>query len=642
MQIRQLILYGKNRKVRNISFEIGQVNIITGKSKSGKSAIGDIIEYCLGGDSCNIADGVIRENVSWYGLLLQFEDEQIFVARKNPEPGQQSTSYCYIKRGKNVQIPEIDDFLSNENVAGLEELLSKKIGISENLNIPPEGHSRNALTANIRHALYYCFQNQDEIAAKNFLFHRQAEDFITQSIKDTMPYFMGIINEDALEKEKERSILKRKIVLEKHRIEESRMLQGGGIGRGTALLAEAKYVGLLNDSTMVQYNSYDSIYSVLKSINEWSPVSIENSGMDRLSYLQTELDKCLSELSELDEDIKNAKKFAGESKGYLEEAEHQKLRLSSIGLFEKLDFRQNYCPLCSKEMDLPLPGVEMIKTAISNLDKNIENVQREKPKLRKYIDSLEDNRQKLREEIQRIRNEVDGIYLQNQEADQIRDLNARRAKVVGRISLWLESVERDDGLNDKEIEIKKMEERLKELDEYLDKETIEDRKQSVLSRISIDMTEWAKQLCLEYSDNPYRLDMNKVTVVVDKEDRPVPLKQMGSGSNWVGIHLITYFALQKFFVKSHRPVPGFLFLDQPSQVYFPSELDEKKTDINMVNKLYNFIIEKVSALSGDLQVIIVDHVNLDNKEFTKRVVENWWEDNNLIPTEWYENKNVWT
>lgn len=636
MQIRQLVLYGKNGKVRSISFEIGQVNIITGKSKSGKSAIGDIIEYCLGGDSCNIADGVIRENVSWYGLLLQFEEEQIFVARKNPEPGQQSTSYCYVDRGKVVNVPQKGDFTSNENVIGLEALLSKKIGISENLNVPAEGQSRNALSANIRHALYYCFQNQDEIAAKNFLFHRQAEDFITQSIKDTIPYFMGIINEDALEKEKERSILKRRLLLEKRRIEESRMLQGGGIRRGTALVAEAQYVGLLSDNIDIQYDNYDSVYAVLKSINEWSPVDIKSSGMDKLSYLQTELDSCLTNLSELDEDIKNAKRFAGESMGYLEESEHQKLRLSSIGLFEKLDFRPNYCPLCSKEMDSPLPDVEMIKTAISNLDKNIENVEREKPRLRKYIDGLEDDRQKLREEIQRIRDEIDGIYTQNQEVDRIRDLNARRAKVVGRISLWLESVEKSDGLCNKEIEIKQMEDRIAELNEFLDKEAIEDRKQSVLSRISTDMTEWAKKLCLEHSDNPYRLDMNKVTVVVDKENRPVPLKQMGSGSNWVGIHLITYFALQKFFIKSNRPVPGFLFLDQPSQVYFPSELDEKRTDINMVNKLYDFIIEQVLELSGDLQVIIVDHVNLDNGEFTKRIVEDWWDDGNLVPTDWYE------
>ncbi len=73
MQILELVLYGYNQKVRHLPFKLGQVNIITGRSKSGKSAVGDIIDYCLGGNSCNIADGVVRENVAWYGLLLQFE-----------------------------------------------------------------------------------------------------------------------------------------------------------------------------------------------------------------------------------------------------------------------------------------------------------------------------------------------------------------------------------------------------------------------------------------------------------------------------------------------------------------------------------------------------------------------------------------
>ncbi|MBS5934006.1 MAG: DUF3732 domain-containing protein [Clostridiales bacterium] len=47
-----------------------------------------------------------------------------------------------------------------------------------------------------------------------------------------------------------------------------------------------------------------------------------------------------------------------------------------------------------------------------------------------------------------------------------------------------------------------------------------------------------EQLNLEHCDYPYRLDMNKVTVVVDREC-PVPLQQLGSGSNWLGCHLIT-------------------------------------------------------------------------------------------------------
>ena len=38
--------------------------------------------------------------------------------------------------------------------AGIEETLTRRMGISENLNTPPEGQSRLPLAANIRHALY--------------------------------------------------------------------------------------------------------------------------------------------------------------------------------------------------------------------------------------------------------------------------------------------------------------------------------------------------------------------------------------------------------------------------------------------------------------------------------------------------------
>lgn len=134
--------------------------------------------------------------------------------------------------------------------------------------------------------------------------------------------------------------------------------------------------------------------------------------------------------------------------------------------------------------------------------------------------------------------------------------------------------------------------------------------------------------------------MNKVTVVVDKPERPVPLKQLGSGSNWVGVHLITYFALHKYFIEGKRPVPNFLFIDQPSQVYFPSETDEQQTDWDEVNKMYRFIYERVQELNGELQVIIVDHADLDNDAFRKNTIESWLsKDNSLVPNDWLiENK----
>jgi hypothetical protein len=85
------------------------------------------------------------------------------------------------------------------------------------------------------------------------------------------------------------------------------------------------------------------------------------------------------------------------------------------------------------------------------------------------------------------------------------------------------------------------------------------------------MTEWARQLELEHSDSPYRLDLNKLTVVADRPERPIPMERMGGGENWLGCHLIALLALHKHFIERNRPVPHFLILDQPTQVYFPTE-----------------------------------------------------------------------
>ena len=637
MQIRELVLYGYNGKVRHLPFALGAVNIITGRSKSGKSAIGDIIDYCMGGDSCNIADGIVRDNVSWYGLLLQFDNERVFVARKNPEKGQQTTSVSYIEVGEKIEVPESCDFSSNTNSAGIERALTQRIGISENLNTPPEGQSRLPLAANIRHALYYCFQGQDEIAAKNFLFHRQSDGFVTQAIKDTIPYFLGAISEEALALESERTVLNRQLTVERRRLEESRSLMGGGFERAIKLIGEARQVGLIDSSTQIDYQDYQKIYSLLQGVLSWTPQMVNSGrGMDRLTFLQSKLQEVRNEYDDIGISLENAHKFVGEASGYSSEAEHQKKRLESIGLFEHINFDPNKCPLCAGKLENPIPSAEMIRTSIVNLDKSIANVTREQPKLRAFISTLEQKRQKKREEIETLEAEIDGIYQQADEQAQLRDLNARKGKVVGRISLWVESVQRDTDSERQEQVIHEIERRLQEIDSILDKDSVDERKQSALSRIQENMTRWARELQLEHCDNPYRLDLNKVTVVVDKPERPVPLKQLGSGSNWVGVHLITYFALQNFYIGARRPVPNFIFLDQPSQVYFPSERDEKKTDWNEVNKIYQFILDRTSELRSKLQVIIVDHADLEEDSFRGYILENWWpSDKNLVPVDWY-------
>ena len=103
-----------------------------------------------------------------------------------------------------------------------------------------------------------------------------------------------------------------------------------------------------------------------------------------------------------------------------------------------------------------------------------------------------------------------------------------------------------------EQSVKKIEDRIEEIDGILDRDSVEERKQSALSRIQGNMTTWAKELHLEHCDNPYRLDLNKVTVMVDKFERPVPLKQLGSGSNWVGSAFDYVFCITAFLYQCQK------------------------------------------------------------------------------------------
>src|SRR2546428_4251116 len=81
MQILEIVLYSKQGQKRVISLSYGKVNIITGKSATGKSALIDIVDYCLGRSECTVSEGIIRETVSWFGLRLRFPNDEIFVAR---------------------------------------------------------------------------------------------------------------------------------------------------------------------------------------------------------------------------------------------------------------------------------------------------------------------------------------------------------------------------------------------------------------------------------------------------------------------------------------------------------------------------------------------------------------------------------
>jgi len=97
MQIKSIILYNANGQTRTLNFRLGTVNIISGRFDTGKSAILQIVEYCLGNAEFDIPDGVIHQYVAWYGVLYQVNRHEVFVAKPKPSGNKQRQSQAHLE-----------------------------------------------------------------------------------------------------------------------------------------------------------------------------------------------------------------------------------------------------------------------------------------------------------------------------------------------------------------------------------------------------------------------------------------------------------------------------------------------------------------------------------------------------------------
>ena len=453
MQIKNIILYKNAEQVRVLPFELGKVNIITGESKSGKTALIDIVDYCLGSKHCKIADGVIKNSVYWFAITVVFNDkEEYVIARLNPSVRQvSSVSEIYIEKAGQEPYPSFDNIHNNSNTDGLKEFLSRKLEIAENLQIA-EGNTREPLEVNFRHARLYSFQPQTLIAQRDYLFYKQTEPFMPQAIKDSLPYFLGAIREDGLKVEQEIARKKRdlnRLVREKNEVEK---IKADGISKAFSLIEEAKQIGILEKQIVVDTVS-DAI-KTLNSLKDWEyKDSIEVRGENSaLKELLSKRNDNRIELGKLDDTISATEAFIKNNFSYSEEVEQQKIRLESINLFQEGAEDNKICPLCSSALSTEIPQISSINASLQKLKQNLEETSREKPRLNEYLQGLKNSSEKLKEEIAKAENAITALYEEQENARRLRDLNLRRGKVIGRISLFLESLDlSEDKSLDKKI-----------------------------------------------------------------------------------------------------------------------------------------------------------------------------------------------
>jgi len=649
IQILDIVIYSHDGRRRELALRPGNVNIVTGASKSGKSALIDVVDYCFGSGQCHVPEGPIRRSVAWFGLRLQLEAGQAFVARRCPASRAASNEECFVDIGDAVVLPDANQLRQTTNTKGLIALLTGWCGIRDNIHEPPPGQTRAALSANVRHGLAMCFQTQNELTRKEQLFHisdpdprKQGHKF--QAIQDTLPYFLGAVDDEYVQKREELRRLKEELKSCERRLTELHALRGDGASKAASLLAQARDAGLATAAP----GSWEETVAALRVVGATPMASLESELPDGAEFdrLSVERSNLRNEQSRLRGEIAAVRAYAKDERGFAREATEQQARLQTIGIFDGAE-PGHACPMCAQPLTTAAqpPSAEDLNSTLALLTTRLNSVTQAAPQIEKAVAELEAKLQKVQASLTKNNGAMEAVRAVSDRLAQVQDEAIRRAHILGRIALYLESLPELPDSRALEEKAAGLRAQCAALEAELKDERIQERIDSITSILGQQLTKWARQLELEHSKYPLRLDVKKLTVIADTADGPVPMQSMGSGENWVGYHLIAHLALHQWFANRKRPVPSFLFLDQPSQVYFPAEKDVdgsmklvSEDDRLAVSRMLKLVFEVVTTSSTDgapgVQVIITEHADINEPWFQDAVAERWRQGKKLVPDDW--------
>lgn len=664
MQLLSLTLYGRDGRQRTVAFRAGELNIVTGESQTGKSALLTIVEYCLGRDSIRVPVGPITDTVTWYAALWQLDGAaRVFIARPAPQPGRSSTQLAMLEFGGEGLQPLAHERLAvNTDSGALREQLGRRIGIEENLAEPAPGSLRQPLEANLGHATLLCLQGQSEIANANQLFHRQGEPGIDQALRDTIPYFLGAVPRDQALKRARLRDARRTLQRAEAALRTAEEAAGTLDVQLLALFAEAQTVGLVDADESVDRVDRTALIATLQAARHAPEPAVPDlpdaAEQDRRRELERTRDELRAELLHLiDERALLLDQRDGEN-GYVNAVALQTGRLESLGLLDphgpsgsttaapsNADNTNHpppsdRCPACGQQMAEPTPTADQLRTSLARLNAQLADLSAARPRQRAALQQLDATIGNIRDRLSAAETALDSLLAASAVTTQ--GTSGSRDFVRGRIDAVLSLVRVADDLELRRLQAARAAAAatVAALEAELDDGDEREQLTSRLLTVSRDMTRYAEELQLEHRGPDVRIDLARLTVVTDIETGPAPLFRIGSAENHIGYHLVSHLALHRYFVRQSRPVPGFLMLDQPTQAYYPSEVTQRTgiaatdADREAVLRIFQLIQSVVTELAPGFQVIVCDHANLTEDWFQESIVHNWRNGQALIPAEW--------
>ncbi|MBB4231020.1 DUF3732 domain-containing protein [Rhizobium mongolense] len=646
-QILSLILWPKaDHQPRVLNFERGMVNVITGASKTGKSAVIPIIDYCLASGKCSIPVGTIRKTCEWFGIVVDTLEGKKLLARREPGEAKQ-TGDMYLLEGDDIEIPyRIVE--KNTTADIVKRKLGELSGLSR-LRINPNVEAAYQSRVSFRDLMAFNFQPQYIVANPLALYFGADTTEHREKLKAIFPYVLGALTPEMVAARWEIDRLQRLLRQAESALATVKKAVRAWQAETSGWLRQALELGLLPKATKIPEDDPNQTIDLLREATRadtrtsFATVDSIDSSLRQLEVLQNRESETAAKLSVLRQHLAEVERLVDSSRKYGGAIRIQKDRLD-IAAWLKSRTEVADDPIAAlgdgrEKIDALVQALAGIEIQLRTQPSLSDTFDKERLRIRKDLDDATKALASVRQE----------ITILERRSGEVREATYRRDRVerfLGRLEQALETFERAEDGGAQAEEIGRLADLIDEQKAIYSERQVYQRTDNALLYVAKIAASILPRLDGEWPNAPIEVLIDDLTVRVVHPDRKDYLWEIGSGANWLAYHIAVTLSLQRFFRElPDHCVPGFLIYDQPSQVYFPSGFDKpgreapgrtRDQDIAAVRGVFAAIADEIVLAKGQLQAIVLDHAGADVWGELVGVVPiaDWRDGDALVPDSW--------
>lgn len=621
-------LIDKKGNVHGVALRPG-LNLITGRSATGKSSVIEIFDYCMGESQNTIPAGVISDNAEVYLLLLEIGIKRYLIGRKNTHFYLIDADVNEIKNKNDITLDLFDITSIPSNV--FKNQMNSLFGLDIESTVErEEDRMRGGMkgTPSFRHTMSYILQHQNLVANKLALFYRFDEREKKEQTIDQFKIFAKYVDARYYSLSQEIDSLRKKVEKVRVKLESEQQSIDATIGQINEL---NEYYKTVTGVDAISFFSTEAIKTgperIKASLEKIEIPTIEISD-DNKRFVER-YDNLIKKQNELQAKLRQYQLQRHEVQSTIDSLKEYKNRLIRYESPKEATIEYSICPFCHQHTDIVESEANRLYSAICRVNKEILSVppiiKPQYEKLKEYENEI----QSLFAELRDVQDELSKLYGIIESLHKNDTLRTQAYKIIVRIDGLLEQII-DLRAKSSDADYEKLNSILKEKEAEFKKDYDIKKKMSFAqTTINGYIADYRKYFPFEGRFDEYELSFNLSDFelnFVNGSER-IPMRSVGSGSNWLNAHLCLFLALASFFGDMpDSVVPSLLFLDQPSQVYFPSKDDMERFDeeslkatngdISQLNhdmvavtSIFNALYDYCQSRKNAIQIIVTDHAD---------------------------------